>query len=604
MVTKGRMHRAVAPVLERPTGATFRFGSTVGERIRANEDNWLMTAPLANPAMLQMFYDRDRLPHKDMVPWAGEFAGKYLIAAVQGLRITKSARLRRVLKEFVADLIAGQGRDGYMGPWPQDVRMMQKWDLWGQYHCMLGLYLWHLKTRDAAALKACRRCADYFCDYFLDGARRVVEAGSEEMNESSIHVFTLLYQHTGERRYLAMARHIEQDWQTPPSGDHVRCALAGKAFWECPKPRWESLHGVQAIAELYFITGEQKYRDAYERIWWSIVEGDRHNNGGFSSGEKANGNPYDPAAIETCCTIAWMAVTQDMLRMTGDSRAADELELSTLNSVLGAQSPSGRWWTYNTPMDGERLASAHHIVFQARAGQPELNCCSVNAPRGLGILSEWAVMAAEDGVALNYYGPSSFSVSMPGGGKLRLTQKTDYPVGGKIELTVDPAKATEFALRFRIPGWSRKIRLSVNGRAARGVAAGTYKTVARRWRKGDRVVLEFDMSTRLWVGEKEQAGKVSLYRGPILLAYDPRFDSYDPTKLPKVDVANAVRLAPPPKRSPKPMLLARMTAGRGKTINLCDFASAGAGGNPYVSWLPVKRMKGARFSRENPLRLL
>ena len=39
-----------------------------------------------------------------------------------------------------------------------------------------------------------------------------------------------------------------------------------------------------------------------------------------------------------------------------------------LNASLGAQHPSGRWWTYNTPMDGIREASAHTIVFQSRAG--------------------------------------------------------------------------------------------------------------------------------------------------------------------------------------------------------------------------------------------
>ena len=41
-------------------------------------------------------------------------------------------------------------------------------------------------------------------------------------------------------------------------------------------------------------------------------------------------------------------------------------------------------------MDGVREASAHTIVFQARAGTPELNCCSVNGPRVLGMLGEWA----------------------------------------------------------------------------------------------------------------------------------------------------------------------------------------------------------------------
>ena len=256
---------ATTPVFERPEGAEFEFGGVVGERIEANVRNWLLTAPNANPAMLQMFYDRDRTPHREMVPWAGEFAGKYLISAVQALRITRDPALKKHLRGFVRDLIASQAADGYLGPWPRDIRMTGegKWDLWGQYHCMLGLYLWSRHTGERKALAACRRCADLFCATFLDGPARVYDAGSHEMNESSIHIFTLLYEHTGDERYLQMARAIEQEWERPPSGDHVRSALAGQAFHQCPKPRWESLHGVQAIAELHFITGKEEYRRAF-----------------------------------------------------------------------------------------------------------------------------------------------------------------------------------------------------------------------------------------------------------------------------------------------------------------------------------------------------
>ena len=60
-------------------------------------------------------------------------------------------------------------------------------------------------------------------------------------------------------------------------------------------------------------------------------------------------------------------------------------------------------------MDGVRKASAHEIVFQAREGSPELNCCSVNAPRGIGMLSDWAVMVDDDGYVLNFYAPMRFA---------------------------------------------------------------------------------------------------------------------------------------------------------------------------------------------------
>ena len=114
--------------------------------------------------------------------------------------------------------------------------------------------------------------------------------------------------------------------------------------------------------------------------------------------------PGEPREVRTCD-----------LRLTGDACAADALELATLNGGLGAQHPSGRWWTYSTPMDGAREASAHAIVFQARPGTPELNCCSVNGPRVLGMLSEWAVMSASNGLVWNWLGAGRFTAQLPSG---------------------------------------------------------------------------------------------------------------------------------------------------------------------------------------------
>ena len=551
--------------------------------------------------MLQMFRDRDRTPRRDLVPWAGEFAGKYLISGVQAMRLTTDAELRRHLSRFVAGLVASQGADGYLGPFSSDQRLTGKglWDLWGQYHCMLGLLLWHRATGDPGALAACRKAADLFCRVFLDGKQRVVQAGSEEMNESAIHIFCLLHEETGDARYLRMAREIERDWQTPPSGDYVRSALSGKAFYQCAKPRWESLPSLQAIAEFYFITGEDQYRQAFEKMWWSICQHDRHNTGGFSSGEQATGNPYDPRAIETCCTIAWSALTVDQLRLSGNPRVADELEWTFFNGVLGAQNPSGAWWTYNTPMDGERKAAAHEIVFQSRAGSPGLNCCSVNGPRGLGMLSDWAVMSANDGIVLNYYGPGRFTVRAPSGGRVVLTEGTDYPLGGRIALRIAPEKKERFVLSLRIPGWSRHSKATVNGKAAGDLKAGTYFRLNREWKRGDVIELDLDMSTRLWVGERECEGKVSVFHGPLLLAYDPRFDIHDPTRLPELQADIPPAAVEPSDNS---ILLLRFAGRGGQGVTLCDFASAGMAGNRYVSWLAARGLKPVPFSEQDPLR--
>ena len=309
--------------------------------------------------------------------------------------------------------------------------------------------------------------------------------------------------------------------------------------------------------------------------------------------------------------------------MTGNSVVADELELSFLNSVLGMHSPTGRWATYNTPMSGVRVASAQQIVFQSREGSPELNCCSVNAPRGFGLLSEWAVMGDAEGLRLNYYGPCSMTIPLRKSLRVGIQQKTRYPVSGRINIAVNPSKTASFCLKLRIPAWSARTKVRVNGTPVPDVVAGSYLELDRTWRKGDTVQLDLDMSLHLWPGEKECDGLASIYRGPILLTYDHRYNLHlaagKKLRMRTIDLGKGTTQA----ELKVPVLDARQLKGRtlkweewfaplmlieletagGKAVRLCDFASAGMTGTPYTSWLPM-RHAGASvpFQQNRPLR--
>jgi len=587
-------------VFEIPDGAQFEFGGVVGRRTQANIDNWLLRAPIANPGMLEMFRRRDRKPVPDLVPWAGEFVGKYLISAIQACRMTDDPRLRPFVAEVVAELISTQAEDGYLGPFRRDERLLGHWDLWGHYHAMLALLMWHEDTGDRAALQCAARMGDLMCKTFPDGGRRVHDAGSQEMNMAVIHSLGRLYRHTDQERYLRLMRQIVQEWQMPPAGDYLRTGLDRVDFYRTPKPRWESLHDLQGLVEMYQITGAEQYRTAFIQHWSSIRNYDRHPSGGFTTGERAVGNPYSQGAIETCCTTAWMALTVDMLRLTGDAAAADELELATWNSMLGSQHPSGRWWTYDTPLDGVRQASAHHIVFQSRFGTPELNCCSVNAPRGLGMLSEWAVMAHKRGPVVNFYGPCEARMSLEDGTPITLVQQTAYPADGRVRIRVGLDADKQLALRLRIPGWSRDTAVAVNGSAVQGVVAGEYLMLDRLWHDGDIVELSLDMSLRSWTGELGRQGAACLYAGPILLAFDQKFNTIDVPDVPTLDLSC---LQPASVRANclfRPLVLMSVKAQDGTPVVLCDFATAGAHGTDYRAWLPAVKGSPACFHLKSP----
>jgi len=586
------------PIMESISGGRWHFDGELGARIDGNVTHWLLRAPGANPGILEMFRRRNRYrPYAEPVPWAGEFAGKYLISAVQACRMSDDPRLKPFVQAFVDQLVACQADNGYLGPWPTKQELLGHWDLWGHYHCMLGLLMWADDTGDRSALEAVERAAECICRVYVDSGRRPIEAGSPPMNLAVLHIFAELYRRTGNPRYWELIRRIEED--LPQDGDWLRQGAAGVPYYQLPGsgPRWESLHIVQGFAPLFVATGEERYRQALLSLWNSIRQYDRHPSGAFSSNEGATGSIYAGGSIETCCSVAWMALTLDALRLTGDPTMADELELTLWNQALAAQHPSGNWCTYDTPINGVRAPSYQQIHFQYRPGTPELNCCSVNGPRTLGMLSEWAVMRDAEGLAVNFYGPSTMDLPLRDGIRLRLVQKTRYPVEGQVRLELDLERASTFTLRLRIPAWSQRTSVRVHGEPLpASPAPGTYLALRREWRKGDAVELELDLRPRYVAGQGPQwGGRVALYVGPLLLAFDAYRNALETVDLKPINVAE-LQLEPVPVTEPRspvhfpPLGLWRTATEGGAPVVLCDFASAGAHGTDYAAWLPASHL--------------
>ena len=604
-------HRLLDPLLTVPPETRLTINGYLGDRIRANEANWLIPAPASNPGMIGMFARRLNLPDSP-VPWAGEFAGKYLISAVQSLALTANATLEGVVRQFVAQLIATQGRDGSLG-------LPLSWDLWGQYHVILGLLRWYERTSDSNALAACERAADLALARYLNRVSAIAsdDPADAEKNQAIAHGLVLLYEFTGETKYLQLAQAIEAEWAqaTGGSNNFLANALAGHEFYTGPRPRWETLHDVQALAELYFVTGDGRYRQAFEQIWGSIRQFDRHATGGFTSGEAATGNPFDPRYIETCGTVAWMALSVDKLRMSADSTAADELELSLFNAILGAQTPDGRLWTYHTPMGGIPIESTpppanrigyrcpayYDLAWQGRGrfpqtGQqliyPQLSCCATNGPRGIGCLAEWAVMRSKDAVVVNFYGSMTAQLASPTGTTLTLIQSTDYPASGVINIRIEVSAPSRFAISLRIPAWAQKKTVSVNGTPL-AANRGQYCNITREWKTGDNITLNLDFSIRFSLGEKTAQDLAAAYYGPLLLALDSADTTLDLSHPPKLSPSSPRKVTTQPDHS----LRAVFQTPQG-LITMRDFASAGRSRAGLLTGRPNTNVVW-QFSRSN-----
>src|SRR3546814_1586391 len=112
-------------------------------------------------------------------------------------------------------------------------------------------------------------------------------------------------------------------------------------------------------------------------------------------------------------------------------------------------------------------------------------CCSGTLVQGVADYVLNAYFHDDDNLLVNLYTPSEVTWDRAGGA-VEVVQETDYPVGDTVKLTVRKAGNGRFAMKLRIPAWTRGASLSVNGRAQEATP-GQLAVVSRPWKAGDTV---------------------------------------------------------------------------------------------------------------------
>ncbi len=554
-----------------------------GALIKSITDKWLIGIRESNPAILDMFKERDIKPYRRFSAWSGEFAGKYITGAAYIYRITRDKALYDYVIKFIDEFVSLQADDGYLGCFSKDCRLTgvmplepgkppRNWDAWSHYHCMYGLLLWYDITGNEEYFRCVERAAQLFLDKFYGKNPPLISIGSAETNLAVYHVFANLYRRTGKEEYLAFARYVEKDVESEGAGQYLKYALEGLPYYQCPKPRWESLHIILGYGEMYRITSDEKYKNALSQIFYSILETDVHNTGAFSTDEKATGNPYTNGNIETCCVVAYNALAIETFFLTRDVRILDFLERSHYNAVLGYYSPSGRWSTYHTPMEGVKEANFHTIGFQCRAGSPELNCCSVNAPRGVASVSDWFITEDKENLYLNFYGDMEVNTHR---GE-RITVLGGYPSSGKVSVTVSGFVRP---INLRIPSWA-KATVEVNGETYIP-KSGSYFEISPL-SESIEIKIDFGFIPYLEKGGGDYEGKSCVYVGPILYGLDAA-DNNLSDEAPEIIPLEYITSAMPQKQGDGSI---KIILPDGRVLK--DFYHLGVSGSWYTTWLPIE----------------
>lgn len=574
----------VADVFTPLSRSTVEFDGFLERRYKANISNWLLAK--SEDTLLSCYTRRP-----GDYAWQGEHVGKWIHAATLAWANTGDATLRNKLDRVVATLISTQLDDGYLGTYPIGShwsRMNEyKWDVWVHKYNLIGLLTYAEFTGSEKALNAARKIGDLLISTF--GPRGKLSLNKQGphsgmVSGSILEPVLLLYHATSDPRYLQFAFHIAEQWELPngnrlisslAQGVSVRNAANGKAY--------EMLSCFVGLCELFRATGDSTYLIPVLNAWRDIKQHQLLPTGSGSRGEfwlkesDACGDACDGLG-EVCVTVTWMQLNQQLLRLTGDVRYADELERSLYNHLASAQKPDGSAWSYFTNLQGEKSYS------------PKQTCCSSSGPRGWASLPMYAYMQAQDGIIVNFFSTGRGTTTLRSGESVTINQTTDYPASGDIRIVATASKPIDVAVYVRIPSWSQQEdKPSQSGKYLR-FSSDENGVVEIRLRLKIPTYLERNLLN---------PAAAAIVRGPQVLVIDEKFNS-PPTLSNPTNVHGFPPFVEPSHgsvdidRQPVYKLLTNRYYANAKpdrpdaiVLMLSPFSSAGAEGTFYRVWLPL-----------------
>jgi DUF1680 family protein len=283
------------------------------------------------------------------------------------------------------------------------------------------------------------------------------------------------------------------------------------------RPHCYDLLPVEAIADEYIATGEQKYYDALMGAWEIYHRYYKHT-GGLTGICEANG-PYPPGTLyittghngETCGSVFWAWINQRLAQLyPNEEKYIAQIEEAIYNTLCNCRDERG-YTRYHIRMHGEKNGAGN-----------ENTCCQVSSTIMISSLPQYIYLSNSEGIFVNLFIPSRLDSDFG-----RLTMETKFPQSGAVSIVVEPRREGDrFAVSIRAPGWSAgPVTALVNGDPAGTACGGERIVLNRAWKNGDVISFTIPLGFRLlrYTGTdqaEDNLPRYTLLYGPLLMALD------------------------------------------------------------------------------------
>ena len=589
--------------LQFPLAGEIKVGGYIGKMIDHTVESQLLDADTWALLVDQFRRQEDSINGG----WRGEYWGKMMRGASLTYRVTKNERLYSLLVSTVEDMLTVQESSGRFSTY-KSWKEFCNWDMWARKYVMLGMmYFLEIcknKALKAKVIRAISRHADYIIDHIGEGRVDILDTSRVigAMNSASIlEPFVKLYGLTGNKRYLDFATYIIEGGMCK-GANLVSLVLDGELYpYQFPVTKaYEMMSCFEGVLEYYKYTENPDHLRAVERFVDMIVKTDYTLIGSSGCNHEFLDNssvtqtepPKQEVMQETCVTVTLMKLCAKLLAFTGDAKYAEYIERSALNAMAGAvnnENQAMRRALVRTWLEGGEVYyikeheaypfDSYSPLYQDRRGKRcggvqligdgrSYGCCVCIGSAGTAISGLFGVMKGEKAILVNLYNDTKFKTVL-GDAAVRLDIRANpYNAdGARIGVHSDGAR---FTLALRIPTWSERFDICVNGEAVEGVRENGYLLIEREW-SDDAVTVKLHASVKMRVIN----GKIAFVRGAVALARDTRLDDITRAVSVKAKDGRTVRARRVKNEVFTSNLAYEIRTSDGEKITLCDYAQAG-----------------------------
>ncbi|MHC4754407.1 MAG: glycoside hydrolase family 127 protein [Planctomycetota bacterium] len=446
----------------------------------------------------------------------GHTMGHYLSACALLYASTGDEKIKAKADNIVAELAKCQNvfGNGYLSAFPEEgikniIYGTGGW--WAPWYTLHKIYAGlidmynHCGNQQAleVAVKMAAWAKGHLDNLTEEQTQQMLDTEYGGMNE----VFCNLYAVTRNPDHLELARKFDHKRIFDPLANFEDRLKGLHVNTQIPK--------IIGTAREYELTGEQYYYRIATFFWDQVVNARSYCTGGTSNDEHWHSEPYklanelSVASQESCCTYNMLKLTRHLFTWQPNAEYADYYERALFNSILSTQDPKTGMMMYFVPLN-----SGHWKVFNTP--NDSFWCCTGTGLENHVKYGDSIYFYNDEELYVNLFIASELNWDDKG---LKIIQQTNFPEQEGTSLIIETGKTVELVINIRIPYWAVKPAIvKINGKRQKTNARpGSYLKLKRKWKDGDRIDVDMQMSLHLDRMPDDRNLAAIMY-GPLVLA--------------------------------------------------------------------------------------